>query len=90
MVPWKNSTVVKCLLNRPSNSKSGGFLIIQIIVRKKFHILQKIFLVQKVVIVECGSPNNVVELLFVFFKISINRIYLVHLVTYDVNFDTSS
>lgn len=26
MVPWKNSTVVKCRLNRPSNSKSGGFL----------------------------------------------------------------
>lgn len=26
MVPWKNSTVVKCLLNRPSSSRSGGFL----------------------------------------------------------------
>lgn len=26
MVPWKNSTVVKCRLNKPSNSKSGGFL----------------------------------------------------------------
>lgn len=28
MVPWKNSTVVKCLLNRPSSSRSGGFLYI--------------------------------------------------------------
>lgn len=26
MVPWKNSTVVKCLLKRPSSSRSGGFL----------------------------------------------------------------
>ena len=26
MLPWKNSTVVKCRLNSPSNSKSGGFL----------------------------------------------------------------
>lgn len=26
IVPWKNSTVVKCLLNRPSSSRSGGFL----------------------------------------------------------------
>lgn len=26
IVPWKNSTVVKCLLNNPSSSKSGGFL----------------------------------------------------------------
>lgn len=28
IVPWKNSTVVKCRLNSPSNSKSGGFLIV--------------------------------------------------------------
>jgi len=26
MVPWKNSTVVKCRLNSPSSSRSGGFL----------------------------------------------------------------
>lgn len=26
IVPWKNSTVVKCRLNKPSNSRSGGFL----------------------------------------------------------------
>ena len=25
-VPWKNSTCVKCRLNKPSNSKSGSFL----------------------------------------------------------------
>jgi len=25
-VPWKNSTWVKCRLNKPSNSKSGSFL----------------------------------------------------------------
>lgn len=28
IVPWKNSTVVKWRLNKPSNSKSGGFLSI--------------------------------------------------------------
>ncbi|KZS19062.1 Uncharacterized protein APZ42_014571 [Daphnia magna] len=26
MEPWKNSTVVKCRLKRPSSSRSGGFL----------------------------------------------------------------
>lgn len=27
MEPWKNSTVVKCRLNSPSSSRSGGFLV---------------------------------------------------------------
>jgi hypothetical protein len=26
MEPWKNLTVVKCRLKRPSSSRSGGFL----------------------------------------------------------------
>lgn len=34
MVPWKNSTVVKCLLKRPSSSRSGGFLHIPTIYNK--------------------------------------------------------
>lgn len=34
MVPWKNSTVVKCLLKRPSSSRSGGFLHILTVTKK--------------------------------------------------------
>lgn len=34
MVPWKNSTVVKCLLKRPSSSRSGGFLHIATVYHK--------------------------------------------------------
>ena len=29
MDPWKNFTVVKCLLKNPSSSRSGGFLRIE-------------------------------------------------------------
>lgn len=48
IVPWKNSTVVKCRLNKPSNSKSGGFLFLYIIYRIFFSYRVKIIFFENV------------------------------------------